>query len=96
VRKLRYVIFHDMGAKVKNWKFPWEKQHIGDSEAFIFRNTFRDVARVYKTMAEFGTRCEHECYDIGHLYNLANFLDRGLVKRPLWTQAYSAYSVHWL
>jgi uncharacterized protein (DUF849 family) len=79
--------FHGMGAKITDWKFPWERKYIEDSEAFIFRNTFRDVARVYQLMAEFGTRYEHECYDIGHLYNLAYFLDKGLVKPPLWIQS---------
>jgi uncharacterized protein (DUF849 family) len=79
--------FHGMGTKVAKWKFPWEEKYIEDSEAFIFRNTFRDVARVYQLMADFGTRYEHECYDIGHLYNLAYFLDKGLVKPPLWIQS---------
>jgi uncharacterized protein (DUF849 family) len=79
--------FHGMGARVKTWKFPWEKKYIEDSEAFIFRNTFRDVRRVYELMADFGTRYEHECYDVGHLYNLAYFLDSGLVKPPLWVQS---------
>ena len=79
--------FHGMGAKISEWKFPWEKKYIEDSEAFIFRNTFRDVARVYQLMADFGTRYEHECYDIGHLYNLAYFLDKGLAKPPLWIQS---------
>jgi uncharacterized protein (DUF849 family) len=79
--------FHGMGAKITEWKFPWEKKYIEDSEAFIFRNTFRDVARVYQLMADFGTRYEHECYDIGHLYNLAYFLDKGLAKPPLWIQS---------
>jgi len=79
--------FHGMGAKLTEWKFPWEKKYIEDSEAFIFRNTFRDVARVYQLMSDFGTRYEHECYDIGHLYNLAYFLDKGLAKPPLWIQS---------
>jgi uncharacterized protein (DUF849 family) len=79
--------FHGMAAKVTRWKFPWEKKYIEDSEAFIFRNTFRDVARVYELMADYGTRYEHECYDIGHLYNLAYFLDKGLAKPPLWIQS---------
>jgi len=79
--------FHDMGGKVRDWKFPWEQKYIQDSEAFIFRNTFRDIARVYQLMADFGTRYEHECYDIGHLYNLAYFLDKGLAKPPLWIQS---------
>src|ERR1700733_5192927 len=79
--------FHGMTGKITDWKFPWEKKYIEDSEAFIFRNTFRDIARVYQLMADFGTRYEHECYDIGHLYNLAYFLDRGLAKPPLWIQS---------
>jgi uncharacterized protein (DUF849 family) len=79
--------FHGMAAKVSHWKFGWEKKYIEDSEAFIFRNTFRDIARVYALMADYGTRYEHECYDIGHLYNLAYFLDKGLAKPPLWIQS---------
>jgi uncharacterized protein (DUF849 family) len=79
--------FHAMGNKVKHWKFPWEKQYILDSEKFIFRNTFADIARVYGLMEEHGTRYEHECYDIGHLYNLAYFLDKGLAKPPLFIQS---------
>jgi uncharacterized protein (DUF849 family) len=69
--------FHGMGAKVETWKFPWEKQYIADSEKFIFRNTFADIARNYELLSSHGTRFEHECYDIGHLYNLAHFVDKG-------------------
>ena len=79
--------FHAMGGKIKDWKFPWEKQYILDSEKFIFRNTFTDIRRNYELMADFGTRYEHECYDIGHLYNLAYFLDAGLAKPPLFIQS---------
>jgi uncharacterized protein (DUF849 family) len=79
--------FHLMGSKVKEWKFPWEKQYIEESASFIFRNTFTDVTRVYELMSDFGTRYEHECYDIGHLYNLAYFLDRKLAKPPLFIQS---------
>jgi uncharacterized protein (DUF849 family) len=79
--------FHNMGSKITQWKFPWEKQYILNSEKFIFRNTFADISRVYALMAEHGTRYEHECYDIGHLYNLAYFLDKGLAKPPLFIQS---------
>jgi uncharacterized protein (DUF849 family) len=79
--------FHNMGSKITEWKFPWEKQYILNSEKFIFRNTFADIARVCGLMAEHGTRYEHECYDIGHLYNLAYFLDSGLAKPPLFIQS---------
>ncbi|HWW21575.1 MAG TPA: 3-keto-5-aminohexanoate cleavage protein [Steroidobacteraceae bacterium] len=79
--------FHGLASASSDWKFPWERRYIEDSEAFIFRNTFRDIARVYRLMGDFGTRYEHECYDIGHLYNLAHFLDKGLAKPPLWIQS---------
>jgi uncharacterized protein (DUF849 family) len=79
--------FHEMGAKVTEWKFPWEKQYILDSERFIFRNTFEDIRRNYELLAEHGTRFEHECYDIGHLYNLAYFVDKGIAKPPFFIQS---------
>ncbi len=79
--------FHDMGRKVKEWKFPWEDQYILDSEKFIFRNTFADIARVASLLAEHGTRFEHECYDIGHLYNLSYLADKGVLKPPFFIQS---------
>jgi uncharacterized protein (DUF849 family) len=79
--------FHGMAAKPRTWQFPWEQDYILRSEASIFRNTFKDIARVLDLMADFGTRYEHECYDIGHLYNLAYFLDKRLVKPPLFIQS---------
>jgi uncharacterized protein (DUF849 family) len=79
--------FHGMAAKPRTWQFPWERDYILRSEASIFRNTFKDIARVLDLMADFGTRYEHECYDIGHLYNLAYFLDKRLVKPPLFIQS---------
>jgi uncharacterized protein (DUF849 family) len=74
--------FHDMGNKVTAWQFPWEQQYIADSEKFIFRNTFADIARNYALLAVHEARFEHECYDIGHLYNLAYFVDKGIAKPP--------------
>ena len=53
----------------------------------MFRNSFQDIEYVLKTCAENGTRFEFECYDISHLYNLAHFLDRGLVEPPLFVQS---------
>ena len=79
--------FHDMGRKVTKWKFPWEDQYILDSEKFIFRNTFVDIARVASLLAEHGTRFEHECYDIGHLYNLSSLADKGVLKPPFFIQS---------
>ena len=76
-----------MLERYKDWKHPWEKQHLENSRDFIFRNTFKDIEYVLKELGEgHGVRFEYECYDVGHLYNLAHFLDRGLVKPPLFVQ----------
>lgn len=79
--------FHGMGAKIHDWRFPWEQTYIADSAKFIFRNTFEDIARNYQLLEEHGTRFEHECYDIGHLYNLAHFVDRGVARPPFFIQS---------
>ena len=72
--------------RIDTWKYEWEKDYILNSDDFIFRNTFRDIATILKTMGEAGTRFEHECYDVGHLYNLAHFVDSGAVKPPFFIQ----------
>jgi uncharacterized protein (DUF849 family) len=73
--------------RYKEFKHEWERQHLEMTRDFIFRNTFKDIERVLKELGEaHGTRFEFECYDVGHLYNLAHFLDRGLVKPPLFVQ----------
>jgi uncharacterized protein (DUF849 family) len=79
--------FHDMGRKVTSWKHDWEDAYILNSEKFIFRNTFADIARNYELLADHGVRFEHECYDIGHLYNLAYFADKGIAKPPFFIQS---------
>ncbi|MFD2644414.1 3-keto-5-aminohexanoate cleavage protein [Pseudomonas japonica] len=78
--------FHPLAAKEREWRFDWERDYIATSDAFIFRNTFKDIERTLDLMREHGTRYEHECYDVGHLYNLAYFLDKGLLKPPLFVQ----------
>jgi uncharacterized protein (DUF849 family) len=79
--------FHEMGRKIESWKFPWEAKYIADSEKFIFRNTFADIRRVAELLTDHGTRFEHECYDIGHLYNLSYLADRGILKPPFFIQS---------
>ncbi|ABD85682.1 3-keto-5-aminohexanoate cleavage protein [Rhodopseudomonas palustris] len=77
-----------LAERYKSWKFDWEEPYLRSTEDFIFRNTFRDIERMLKLLGEeHGTRFEHECYDIGHLYNLAHFVDRGLVKPPFFVQS---------
>ena len=77
---------HPLADRYKAWKHDWEEPYLRASEDMIFRNTFRDIDRIMKTMGDSGTRFEHECYDVGHLYNLAHFVDRGLVKAPFFVQ----------
>jgi uncharacterized protein (DUF849 family) len=69
------------------WKFDWEEPYLRGTDDFIFRNTFRDITRILQLLGEaHGTKFEHECYDVGHLYNLAHFIDRGLIKPPFFVQ----------
>ena len=73
--------------RFKEFKHEWERQHLENSRDMVFRNTFKDIEFVLRSCADNNTRFEFECYDIGHLYNLAHFLDRGLVKPPLFVQS---------
>jgi uncharacterized protein (DUF849 family) len=78
---------YPMLQRYKSWKHDWEPAYLEASRDFIFRNTFKDIEFILKELGEkHGTRFEFECYDVGHLYNLAHFLDRGLVKPPLFVQ----------
>ena len=75
-------------ARVKNWKFDWEKPYLERTDDHIFRNTFRDIEGIVERLGKgHGTRFEFECYDIGHLYNLAYMLDRKVVEGPLFVQS---------
>lgn len=73
--------------RFKEFKHDWERPYLEGSEDLIFRNTFRDIAYVLKECGDAGTCFEFECYDIGHLYTLAHFVDRGLVKPPFFVQS---------
>jgi uncharacterized protein (DUF849 family) len=72
--------------RFKEFKHAWEPQALENSRDLVFKNTFKDIEHVLRSCAENGTRFEFECYDVGHLYNLAHFLDRGLVQPPLFVQ----------
>jgi len=78
---------HPVATKIKEWKHPWEQAYVEGTEDIIFRNTFRDIRHILKDLGEgCGTRFEFECYDVGHLYNLAHCVDAGLVKPPFFIQ----------
>jgi len=78
---------HRMLDRYKTFKHPWEKPALERSRDAVFRNSFADIEYVLETCSGNGTRFEFECYDIAHLYNLRHFLDRGLVKAPLFIQS---------
>ncbi len=78
---------YPMLARFNTFKHDWELPYLAGSEDRIFKNTFKDIAGILTTCAENGTRFEIECYDIGHLYTLAHFVDRGLVKAPFFVQS---------
>ena len=78
---------YEMLGRYKEFKHDWEQPYLAGSDERIFKNTFRDIAYILQSCSENGTRFEIECYDIGHLYTAAHFLDRGLVKPPLLIQS---------
>ena len=73
--------------RFKEFEHGWEREALEGSRNLIFRNSFADIEFVLQTLGDAGTRFEFECYDISHLYNLAHFLERGLVKPPLFVQS---------
>jgi len=75
------------GARVQSWKHAWEQPYLARTTGHIFRNTFQDIERIVTLMGrEHGSRFEFECYDVGHLYNLAHMLDQKVVEPPLFVQ----------
>jgi 3,5-dioxohexanoate:acetyl-CoA acetone transferase len=76
-----------MLQRFKEFKYDWERPYLAGSDERIFKNTFKDIEFILTTCAENRTRFEIECYDIGHLYTLRYFADRGLVKPPFFIQS---------
>jgi len=78
---------YEMLNRFKEFKHDWERPYLADSDDRIFRNTFREIAHVLESCSANDTRFELECYDIGHLYTAAHFVDRGLLQAPLFIQS---------
>ena len=83
---MNFGLFHLL-ARYKEFKFDWEREHLENSRDLVFRNSFRDIEFILQTCSANRTRFEFECYDIGHLYNVKHFLERGLVQPPLFVQS---------
>ncbi|MGQ3028020.1 MAG: 3-keto-5-aminohexanoate cleavage protein [Ferrovibrionaceae bacterium] len=74
-------------GRYPDWKFDWEPRLLENTRDTIFKNTFKDIEQILSQLGDgFGTRFEFECYDVGHLYTLAHFRDRGLIKPPFFIQ----------
>jgi uncharacterized protein (DUF849 family) len=82
---MNFGLFPMLG-RFKNFKHDWEQPALENSRDLVFRNTFKDIEYVLGLLSGAGTRFEFECYDTSHLYNLSHFLERGLVKPPLFVQ----------
>jgi uncharacterized protein (DUF849 family) len=82
---MNFALF-PMLDKYKQFKHDWEPAYLASTRDLVFRNTFKDIEYILSSCADNGTRFELECYDTSHLYNLAHFVDRGIVKAPLFVQ----------
>ncbi len=78
---------YPMLSRFESFQHDWERAHLEGSRDRVFKNTFADIENILSLCRDNGTRFEFECYDIGHLYNLAHFLDRKLVEPPLFVQS---------
>jgi uncharacterized protein (DUF849 family) len=75
-----------MADRYQDWKYDWEKPFLDSTRDFIFRNTFGDIEKALILMREHGTKPELEIYDVGHLYTLEYFMDKGLLEKPVYLQ----------
>ncbi|MCD8537411.1 MAG: 3-keto-5-aminohexanoate cleavage protein [Burkholderiaceae bacterium] len=73
--------------RFKTFEHQWEREHLENSRDLIFKNTYKDIETILRQGSDNGTRFEFECYDISHLYNLAHFMDKGLVPGPAFVQS---------
>jgi uncharacterized protein (DUF849 family) len=78
---------YEMIPRQKEWKNDWELPYLAGSDDRIFKNTFRDISYILEACSGNDTRFEVECYDIGHLYTALHFLERKLIKPPLFIQS---------
>src|SRR4029453_177316 len=78
---------YPMLSRFKEFQHDWERPYLAGSEDRVFKNTFKDIQYILESCAGNGSRFEIECYDIGHLYTAAHFVDRGILKGPLLIQS---------
>ncbi|MDE2607278.1 MAG: 3-keto-5-aminohexanoate cleavage protein [Burkholderiales bacterium] len=78
---------YEMLERYQEFRHQWERPYLAGSDDRVFRNTFKDIEHILRSCSGNATRFEFECYDIGHLYTAAHFLDRGLIQAPLFIQS---------
>jgi uncharacterized protein (DUF849 family) len=78
---------HPIAERITEWRYDWEKPQVEGMKNIVFRNTFSDIEYILRNLGDEGTRFELECYDVGQLYNLAYFVDRQIIKPPIFIQA---------
>jgi uncharacterized protein (DUF849 family) len=78
--------FFRAAKRISKWKYAWEEDHVVNSDDNVFRNSFRDISYILETLSADGAKFEHECYDVGHLYNILHFVETGLIKPPFFIQ----------
>ncbi|MGE5669648.1 MAG: 3-keto-5-aminohexanoate cleavage protein [Betaproteobacteria bacterium] len=78
---------YPMLERFREFRYDWEREHLEKSRDLVFKNTYSDIEYVLRNCGEHGTRFEFECYDTSHLYNLAHFVDRGLVPKSFLVQS---------
>src|SRR5262249_7063156 len=70
-----------------SWQHDWEEPYLESTRREPFVSTYADIEHMLRVVGpETGARFEFEAYDVGHLYTLAHFLDRGLVEPPIFLQ----------
>ena len=82
---MNFGLFPMLG-RFPDLKHDWERQHLEGSRDLVFKNTYKDIEFILSSCRDNGTRFEFECYDLGHLYNLAYFVDSGMIKPPFFIQ----------
>lgn len=73
--------------RIKEFKYEWEKPFLEGGKGSYFDNSFQNIETVLKRLGQdHGVRFEFECYDVGHIYNLAYMLDQKLYEGPVFLQ----------
>jgi uncharacterized protein (DUF849 family) len=85
VGSFNFALF-PVAERIDTFEHDWERDYLDGTRDYIFKNTFADIAYMARTLREYGVKPEFEVYDVGHLYNLLHFLERGLIDPPIHLQ----------